>query len=118
MSSVELVELDDNLLNELCCLAENDSHDVFYPTHAFVKNGKVVGGCSMAAVAIAHVFWSKDMTGRDMFHSVKKMKSFGADLGYESFIIPVLEESPLHKHMDKFGCKYLGDSKVFYGTCK
>jgi len=93
-------------------IADNDSMTV--PTHVIEKNGKVVGGWSLAKVPLVLVWHKSDeINAKESLVLNNTFRSIMDDRGSGPFIIACNGHSPYIKHMEKFGFKPVWETNLF-----
>lgn len=93
-------------------LADNDSMTV--PTHVIEKNGKIVGGWSLAKVPLVLVWHKSDeINAKESLVLNNTFRSIMNDRSTGPFIIACNGHSPYIKHMERFGFNPVWETNLF-----
>ena len=112
----ELVKIiDSSLLKEVKEKALQDKHSMPFPTHAIIKEDKVIGGVCLGGIPLVTV-WSdtQKVKSRDSLVISKIINSILNNNGINNYFIACDSHSPYFGHMEKLGYKYPWSTNIFF----
>ena len=114
MSRLSLRPIRPGELETLIAKAGRDNHTVIDPTHVALKDGQIVGYCSLShRVSLVNLWLSSTEAGAiDSLTGLTAVESLCAEHGSAGIVMPCSENSPFYKKMGKLGFRTLGTSSV------
>ena len=103
-------------LESLRTQAKNDAHDLLFPSHIFLKDGKPFG---YVGIAPSTWYWfdrqtvGKDYQSRDVLKAAQLTENFLTNTGHRGLVLPVTDQSELLPFISRLGYGTLGKLNTF-----
>lgn len=92
--------------------AQKDNHHLIAPTHAVLKDGKVVGSISLIPTVLVWMD-TKEAKVRDSMELNQFVQNHLAANGATAICMPCVKTSPYYSLMEKVGYLNLGEYNLF-----
>ena len=96
--------------------AAADGHALYAPTHAFQRDGAVVGAVSLGGCVTALCWFGPQLRSREtasLFNALENTLRFQK---IRHLLVPCAARSPFHPHMTALGFEDLGSTTLFAKT--
>lgn len=93
--------------------AKAASHAVPMPTHAFTRDGAIVGGVSLGGSVVVFGWFDPSLRARDTVSIINALENVCRLRGVGDALVPVATESPLLAHMEAMGYERLAPVVLF-----
>ena len=104
---------EENKLSQVIDAMKKADDGVSNPTHAVLKDGRIVGAFSFNNVCLQ--FWlNEECNSRDSLLAGICMNAMAQDRGIESYVIPCRKESPYYPLMERLGYRKIENVDLFY----